>query len=500
MHLLIVMEGKSLKSLSLLSLFSLCTEAIHASDVGTPPGDGLKMDLDNKLFGQHIAKQVVLKAVNGFFTNPNPKKPLVLSLHGGTGTGKNLISKIIAENIYTNGLQSAYVHLFISTLHFPYLEYLSDYKEQLQKWIRGNVSTCARSMFIFDEMDKMQAGLIDAIKPYLEHYDNIDGVVYRKAIFIFLSNAGGEKITEIALDFWRRGSKREEIQLKDLESKLSIGVFNNKNSLKMDLDNKLFGQHIAKQVVLKAVNGFFTNPNPKKPLVLSLHGWTGTGKSLISKIIAENIYTNGMQSANVHLFISTVHFLHTKYLSDYKEQLQKWIRGNVSTCARSMFIFDEMDKMQTGLIDAIKPYLEHYDNIDGVVYRKAIFIFLSQAGGARITEIALDFWRRGIKREEIQLKDLESKLSIGVFNNKDSGFWHTSLIDCNVIDYFVPLLPLEYKHVKLCVKEELVARGYQADEKIITAVADEMTYFPEHEKIYPDKGCKTVAARVHYYL
>ncbi|XP_055516133.1 torsin-1A-like isoform X3 [Leucoraja erinacea] len=380
---------------------------------------GLKMDLDNKLFGQHIAKQVVLKAVNGFFTNPNPKKPLVLSLHGGTGTGKNLISKIIAENIYTNGLQSAYVHLFISTLHFPYLEYLSDYKEQLQKWIRGNVSTCARSMFIFDEMDKMQAGLIDAIKPYLEHYDNIDGVVYRKAIFIFLSNAGGEKITEIALDFWRRGSKREEIQLKDLESKLSIGVFNNKNSLKMDLDNKLFGQHIAKQVVLKAVNGFFTNPNPKKPLVLSLHGWTGTGKSLISKIIAENIYTNGMQSANVHLFISTVHFLHTKYLSDYKEQLQKWIRGNVSTCARSMFIFDEMDKMQTGLIDAIKPYLEHYDNIDGVVYRKAIFIFLSQAGGARITEIALDFWRRGIKREEIQLKDLESKLSIGVFNNKD---------------------------------------------------------------------------------
>ncbi|XP_032904835.1 torsin-1A-like [Amblyraja radiata] len=274
----------------------------------------------------------------------------------------------------------------------------------------------------------------------------------------------------------------------------------NLTGLKMDLDNKLFGQHIAKQAVLKAVNGFITNPNPKKPLALSLHGWTGTGKNLISKIIAENIYTNGLQSAYVHQFISTLHFPHPEYLSHYKEQLQKWIRGNVSTCDRSMFIFDEMDKMQAGLIDAIKPYLEYYDNIDGVVYRKAIFIFLSNAGGERITEIALDFWHRGSKREEIQLKDLDSKLSIGVFNNKNSGFWHTSLIDRNVIDYFIPFLPLEYKHVKLCVKDELVARGYQADEEIITAVADEMTYFPENEKIYSDKGCKTVATKVDFYL
>lgn len=53
-------------------------------------------------------------------------------------------------------------------------------------WIRGNVSACARSIFIFDEMDKMHAGLIDAIKPFLDYYDNLDGVSYQKAIFIFL--------------------------------------------------------------------------------------------------------------------------------------------------------------------------------------------------------------------------------------------------------------------------------------------------------------------------
>lgn len=57
---------------------------------------------------------------------------------------------------------------------------------QLQQWIRGNVTSCAHSMFIFDEMDKMHPGLIDSIKPYLDYYEKLDGISYRKAIFIFL--------------------------------------------------------------------------------------------------------------------------------------------------------------------------------------------------------------------------------------------------------------------------------------------------------------------------
>lgn len=60
----------------------------------------------------------------------------------------------------------------------------------------------------------------------------------------------------------------------------------------------------------------------------------------------------------------------------FQEQLQNWIRGNVSVCPHSVFIFDEMDKMHPGLIDAIKPFLDYYEQVDGVSYRKAIFIFL----------------------------------------------------------------------------------------------------------------------------
>ena len=44
------------------------------------------------------------------------------------------------------------------------------------------------------------------------------------------SNAGGDLINKAALDFWTSGKRREDIQLKDLEPMLPVGVFNNKNS------------------------------------------------------------------------------------------------------------------------------------------------------------------------------------------------------------------------------------------------------------------------------
>ncbi|XP_030004630.1 torsin family 1 isoform X1 [Sphaeramia orbicularis] len=274
----------------------------------------------------------------------------------------------------------------------------------------------------------------------------------------------------------------------------------NKTGLQKDLDSKLFGQHIASRIVLKAVNGFMNNDNPKKPLVLSLHGWTGTGKNFVSKLIAENIYKEGMDSSFVHVFTSELHFPHASEIETYKSQLQQWIKGNVTNCAHSMFIFDEMDKMHPGLIDSIKPYLDYYDKLDGVSYRKAMFIFLSNAGGESIIQTALDFWRDGRDRNEIELHDLETALSLSVFNNKKSGLWHTSLIDKNLVDFFVPFLPLEYKHVVQCAMAEMEARGFDPDKDVADQVAKDVIYFPKTERVFSVKGCKTIESKLDYYI
>uniref|UniRef100_A0A3P9IAN9 AAA+ ATPase domain-containing protein n=1 Tax=Oryzias latipes TaxID=8090 RepID=A0A3P9IAN9_ORYLA len=228
--------------------------------------------------------------------------------------------------------------------------------------------------------------------------------------------------------------------------------------LKMDLENKLFGQHLASRIILKAVSEFMSNDNPKKPLVLSLHGPSGTGKNFVSQLIAENIYKEGMSSKFVHVFTSTLHFQNPRLLFLYKV----W-NNSVSNCERSMFIFDEMDKMDPGLIDSIQPYLEYYGKVVGVSYRKSIFIFLSNAGGEIIVQTALDFWRARRDRKEIDLKDLKTSVSLSIFNNHKSDSFCTTFIYENLVDYFVPFLPLEYSHVVQCAMAEMKTRASEGD-------------------------------------
>lgn len=80
----------------------------------------LKLDLEEKLFGQHLATEVILKALTSFRKCKNPKKPLTLSLHSWADTGKNFVSQIVAENLHPKGLKSNFLHLFVSSLHFPH--------------------------------------------------------------------------------------------------------------------------------------------------------------------------------------------------------------------------------------------------------------------------------------------------------------------------------------------------------------------------------------------
>uniref|UniRef100_A0A8D0DF21 Torsin family 1 n=1 Tax=Sander lucioperca TaxID=283035 RepID=A0A8D0DF21_SANLU len=247
---------------------------------------------------------------------------------------------------------------------------------------------------------------------------------------------------------------------------------------KVDLESKLFGQHIASRVILKAVNGFMRDDNPKKPLVLSLHGRSGIGKNVVSRLIAAHIYKKGMDSS----------FVHT--------QLK---HSNVSNCERSMFIFDAIDQMHPGLIDSIKPYLDYYDKTDGASYRKAIFIFLSNVGGESITQIALDFWKAGRDREEIELNDLEKVLSLSAFNSNNNGLWHSGLIDKNLVDFFVPFLPLEYRHVVQCVMAEMKAKGLRPDQNVANKVAKDLLYFPKSDKVFSVSGCKLICTRHHIY-
>ncbi|XP_051961156.1 torsin-1A-like [Xyrauchen texanus] len=269
--------------------------------------------------------------------------------------------------------------------------------------------------------------------------------------------------------------------------------------LKKDLRKFLYGQHIAKKTIQNVVSSFMEDSNPNKPLVLSFHGPPGVGKSYVTNIIARNIYKNGKKSKHVHTFKADYLFQHKEMTRTYQTQLREWIHGNVSCFPRSMFIFDKVDQMNPELIDAITPFLEYNHQLDGVSFNNAIFIFISNSEKDAIINLTLDFWKEGRDREEIQMTSsgLETQISQNIYNDKNDGFQHSSLLDHHLIDYFIPFLPLELKHVRQCVLSEMAHLKMNADKDLADKVARDMPFFPPEEKIFAVKGCKSVRQKLY---
>uniref|UniRef100_A0A0X3P4A6 Torsin-1B n=1 Tax=Schistocephalus solidus TaxID=70667 RepID=A0A0X3P4A6_SCHSO len=188
----------------------------------------LREDLKTRLHGQHIAEERLYNHVKAHMDDRNPRKALVLSLHGFTGVGKNFASSIIVSNILRKGEKSRFYHFYDSTIHFPHEDLVNEYKTRLQSEVRNAVASCAVSIFVFDEVHKMPPGVLNALVPFLGFSKSIDGLDFRRSIFIFIGNSGGTVINEYLLEAVSQGRQRSSIQYGDMRRNLAKAVFNEK--------------------------------------------------------------------------------------------------------------------------------------------------------------------------------------------------------------------------------------------------------------------------------
>ncbi|XP_036383251.1 prosalusin [Megalops cyprinoides] len=267
--------------------------------------------------------------------------------------------------------------------------------------------------------------------------------------------------------------------------------------LEWDLYKNLYGQHLAQEVVSEAVADFLKKESPDIPLVMSFHGASGTGKTLVSSMLGRHLYGAAMGSPYIHQFIPTLHFPLPDRVKRYRSELKTWVEGNLTTCKHSIFIFDEMETMPPGVIDVLAPFLGPSHVVFQTNYRKAIYIFISTTGEDIINKLTLETRHAGKEREDIQLLDLEAALSQAVFNNKNSGFFRSKIISDKSITYFVPFLPLNRRHVERCARRELCQRGECQRRDVIEAVGSAMTYTPQ---LFSSTGCKSVPAKVNLFL
>ncbi|XP_023656971.2 prosalusin [Paramormyrops kingsleyae] len=270
--------------------------------------------------------------------------------------------------------------------------------------------------------------------------------------------------------------------------------------LEWDLYKNLYGQPLAQEVVSEAVAGFLQMESPDRPLVLSFHGASGTGKTLVSSMVGRHLYGAAMGSPYIHQFIPTLHFPKADMAHQYKMELRRWVEGNLTACARSIFIFDEMENMPPGVIDVLVPFLGPDHVLFQTNYRKAMYIFMSTTGEEIINQLTLKTKLKGQDRDDIRLRDLEASLAQAVFNNPNSGFYQSQIIPAKLITFYVPFLPLSRHHVERCARRELCQRGACQRADVAEAVGRAVSYTVHDGQHFSSTGCKSVIAKVNLFL
>lgn len=89
---------------------------------------GLEWDLYKNLYGQHLVQDIVSESVASFLQKPSPERPLVLSFHGASGTGKSMVSAMLGRHLYGTAMGSPYIHQYVPTLHFPLTDRVEQYR------------------------------------------------------------------------------------------------------------------------------------------------------------------------------------------------------------------------------------------------------------------------------------------------------------------------------------------------------------------------------------
>ena len=74
-------------------------------------------------------------------------------------------------------------------------------------------------------------------------------------------------------------------------------------------------------------------------------------------------------------------------------------------------------------------------------------------------------------------------VAAGAFN-EEGGLQYSRMIEKNLVDLFMPFLPLERKHLNICVRNEFQRGDVAFTEEMVEKVADELIYWPSQLKLF----------------
>lgn len=263
--------------------------------------------------------------------------------------------------------------------------------------------------------------------------------------------------------------------------------------LEKTLCREVFGQQGAMEALLAQLRDYLSTYVHNKPLVLSLHGSSGVGKSHVGRLLAAHFRSVVGEPLVLQYFV-----LHHCPLEDDAWRCARALTILVSeTVLRAeeeekipVFIFDEAEHLHPELLDALRDLVQ--SNLSNE-YLNAVYLFLSNQGHHHITKHLL------------HNSSSDSMMTVseyhGNFVKELTPLLRNTLETLHPLwaeAELIPLTLLEKGHVTECFLDEMMREGFYPDRTNIERLAGEIEYYPVvWGRVYALTGCKQVVAKVN---
>lgn len=263
------------------------------------------------------------------------------------------------------------------------------------------------------------------------------------------------------------------------------------NVLKYELDGlektmhrEVFGQKVAIDALMDLLKDYLATHCHNKPLVISMNGPSGVGKSHMGRILARHF-----RAVMDNDFVMQYYVMHNcpkdSDIEECKNNLVDLISDMVTRAEMEekipVFIFDELEHMPLPLLDTLQSFFYLKQNNE---YLNAIYILISNIGGNEVTKFIL-------KNSSSDILNLSKELQSII---QSSLKQHHTIWD---IAEIVPFTLLEKSHIANCFLDELLREGFYPDNNNIESLTGQLKYYTTEDKQYSITGCKQVVAKVN---
>ncbi|XP_069775505.1 torsin-4A-like isoform X2 [Narcine bancroftii] len=225
------------------------------------------------------------------------------------------------------------------------------------------------------------------------------------------------------------------------------------------LYGELVGQALAVQRLTRLLRGYLSTSRPTEPLLLSVHGPRGVGKSFLGMLLSKH-FKSTLEPEVVYLH-SALH--HPE--GDVSSQAPVVLSRARKTSHVPFLLFDHMEHAAPKLLDSVSQLLAS-SHPDG-----AIFILLSSIGGDLVA------------RRPVGSREALARLAKG-----RHPLWASAR--------FITLLPLDLPHVGQCTRRAMERAGFYPDDPRANHVAGALTYYRAGRRFFSQLGCKPVPAMI----